>query len=151
MRRRSTALATRGLHLANRAILLRASLAVSSGCMTVYLARLRGSMRALIPCAMRYKVGGIMALLLYRDQVELARRFFVKERALLLVAAAPVLPTARKLDELARPDALLAGIVLVQIRPFEHDDPKIVCVSMHARVEPRHELRKRAVRPLVMV
>src|SRR5262249_7180917 len=35
--------------------------------------------------------GGIMALLLCRDQVELARRFFVKERALLLITAAPVL------------------------------------------------------------
>src|SRR5207245_4229093 len=92
-----------------------------------------------------------MSFLLYRDQVELARRFFVKERALLLVAAAPVLPAARKLDELARPDALLAGIVLIQIRPLEHDDPEIVRVGMHARVEPPRELRKRAVRPRVMV
>src|SRR5205823_1623155 len=84
-------------------------------------------------------------------QVELAGRFFVKERTLFRVSTAPVLVPTRDPDEVARPDPLLSSIVFVKICALENRDPDIVCVGVHPRVESRHELGKRAVGPLVTV
>ena len=78
--------------------------------------------------------------LIYGHQIELAGRFFVKERALICVATAPVLHSARDPYEVARLNALLACSILVQISTFEYDHPDIVRVHVHPRVEPRHKL-----------
>src|SRR5207244_8835378 len=74
-----------------------------------------------------------------------------KERTLMPVCAAPVLVPAGNSYEIARPDPLLASLVLVHVSALENHDPEIVRVRVHPRVESRHELGKRAVGPLVMV
>ena len=69
----------------------------------------------------------------------------------LCVPPAPVLHPAGDPDEGARPDTLLARLVLIAIRPLEHDELDIVRVRVHPHIEPRHELGERAVRPRIGV
>src|ERR1700730_12892180 len=56
--------------------------------------------------------------LFYRDRIKFAGRFFIEQRALFRIAAAPVFVSSWNPQEIAWPYALLTGIVLVQISPF---------------------------------
>jgi len=53
--------------------------------------------------------------LLHRDQIKLAERLLIKQRAFLAISAAPVFMTTRNSDEIARADAFGTGIIPVQI------------------------------------
>src|SRR4029077_12396096 len=74
--------------------------------------------------------------------VEFARPFLIKHCAFGLVAAAPMLVTARDEEEIAGPDALFACLILIQIGAFDDHDGNVVCVRVHARIESGIELSK---------
>src|SRR6185437_6341792 len=78
--------------------------------------------------------------LLHRIEIKLLRSFFVEQRALFLIAAAPVLVTSGDAQEVSSADAFLAVFVFVEIRTFNHDDRNIVGVGMHSGVVSRFEL-----------
>src|SRR5579864_1905017 len=75
-----------------------------------------------------------------RNQIELARRLFVKQGAFLLISAAPVFVSSRHSQEVARADALLARFVLVEICTLYPDNPHIIGVGMYASIVSRHKL-----------
>src|SRR5207244_13065798 len=81
-------------------------------------------------------------VLLCRSAIDLPRGILIKERAVALVTAAPVLVPTGNAEEIARPHALFAGVILVEISAFDTHNPDVGRVRMHTRIESRLEFRK---------
>src|ERR1043166_8567375 len=67
--------------------------------------------------------------LLHRCQIKLPRSFLIKQRAVGLVAAAPVFVAARYSEEISRSHSLLPVVVLIQVGAFDDRDPYIIGVG----------------------
>src|SRR4029077_17749694 len=89
--------------------------------------------------------------LLRRYNVELPGPLLIEERAFGLVAAAPVFVATRNEKEFARPNALFARFILIQVGAFDNDQGDVVGVGVHARIIPGIELTERCVGALVWI
>src|SRR6266496_1911975 len=80
--------------------------------------------------------------LLRRDQIKFPRSLFIEQCAVRLIATAPMLVASGNTYEIAGSDALLTGVIFVQVSAFYDDNPDIVCVSVHSGVEAGLEFRE---------
>src|SRR5437870_12861608 len=85
-------------------------------------------------------------MLLRWDQIKFPRSLFIEQCAFFLIAAAPMLVASGHTYEIAGTDALLTGVVFVQLSALDHDKLDIVCVSVHSGVESGLELGDGGVR-----
>src|SRR5258707_249843 len=66
-------------------------------------------------------------------------------------ASAPMFLSTGNSQETARPHALVAGLILVQISALHNNDPNVVSVSVHPGIESRNELGECGVRSFVRI
>ncbi len=90
-------------------------------------------------CTVLHCREGFTVQLHYGNQVKLSIHLIEKECTLFGITAAPMLGPTGYQQEIARPDALLACSVLIEVSAFDDNDAHIVCMCMRSSVEPWDE------------